>query len=417
MLTVLADDITGAAEIAGIATSKGLRALLAVIAENDSASRPMRFPQEGTDVCVIATDIRSEGTHLLSSEQQGIPLPPPYAKGQGDNGAEQRFFLKTDSVLRGHIVKTIALLMRRYGYDSALLIAQNPSKGRTINNGTYFIDGKPLAETAFSYDPEFPALSSEATEILHRNANWEAYDGGTPLPEVVSLKTDGKIFDDGKIYVADASCSEDILRQYAKANGSTLLAGGADFFGCVMENIRNETPLAATDSVPQCPIACDGKKTLIVRGSTQSKPIQDSPILKAADTAMADIPDDVFEGAPADTFIHTATEEYMNHDVFIMSVGDHAVKGQEYAVRLKNVMADAAASFVKAQLPATVIIEGGATAFCILSRLHWLSFNVTAEYAPGVVEMQCLAQTPSGETGKVNVILKPGSYPWGKLFA
>ncbi len=413
MLNVLADDITGAAEIAGIAVARGLKVSLTVWTGDSPLPYACTPIDKDTDVCVTATDIRSEGTLRLTSTKYRCPSSDT---NNVTTGNAPSFFLKTDSALRGHIIKQAAFLMQRHGHTNTLLMAQNPSKGRTIRNGIYSIDGKPLTETPFSYDPEFPALSAKATQILLNNIREEDGENLPPLPLMVSLSIENSMFPDGKIYVADASCREDMLRQYAKAGSCTLLAGAADFFGCILDNIHGKTNALDTHNKKPLPLCTDGRKTLIVRGSTQSKPILGMPFLKTADTATVDIPDDVFEGSAADTFIEHATQEYIRHSVFVLSVGKHEVKGQEYAIRLKEVMALAVEQFMAAEPASTLIIEGGATAFCILKRLGLHTFSVMAEYAPGVVGMKCNVLTPCGKKNETSIILKPGSYPWGELF-
>ena len=47
-----------------------------------------------------------------------------------------------------------------------MLIPANPSRGRCIANGRYFIHGTLLSETEFARDPEFPARSSDVLALL-----------------------------------------------------------------------------------------------------------------------------------------------------------------------------------------------------------------------------------------------------------
>ena len=54
-----------------------------------------------------------------------------------------------------------------------------------------------------------------------------------------------------------------------------------------------------------------------------------------------------------------------------------------------------------------IIIEGGATAFAVIQALGWNTFGIKSEYAPGIVGMT---------HGETEIILKPGSYPWGENF-
>jgi uncharacterized protein YgbK (DUF1537 family) len=71
-------------------------------------------------------------------------------------------------------------------------------------------------------------------------------------------------------------------------------------------------------------------------------------------------------------------------------------------------MAHKAKELVAAHCPEHLIIEGGATAWATLQVLGWTEFTITAQIAPGVVQMRA--------TNGTLVTLKPGSYPWGGLF-
>ena len=404
MLTVLADDITGAAEIAGIAHKNGLNTALLIY--NGSAVLPF---DNDTDVAVLATDIRSMQPHDAAQLISSLP-------------ACSHLYVKTDSVLRGHIALVLSGIMQRQNYTNALLIAQNPSKGRTISNGLYFINGKPLAETSFSYDPEFPARSSVAADVVRENSK-TMEEQCVPSPiGIVSLPLESNI-KEGEICIADASSREDIILQFAKATGTTLLAGGADFFGCVIEAMfsekvgvkdgktLNDKP-DTTESLFNINNSLHANgKTLVVCGSTQSKSILSTPYFKLRNTIEQSIPDDVFEGVEPDSFIQSAIAPFASSDAFILRIGNHEVKGKEYAQRLKSVMAETVATLLTNNPVSTLIIEGGATAFSVLSRLNWSSFAVTQEYAPGVVGID---YNTNGHT--THVILKPGSYPWGALF-
>ena len=53
-----------------------------------------------------------------------------------------------------------------------------------------------------------------------------------------------------------------------------------------------------------------------------------------------------------------------------------------------------------------LFIEGGATAEAVLGALQYETFDVLAEYAPGVVQMRAVGQKEH------YITIKPGSYPW-----
>lgn len=384
MIIVLADDITGAAEIAGIAITEGKRTVLAMGKLPESIS--------GIDVIVIATDIRSGDK--TNAKMETLRLCQGIKDLSANYNKDIILFKKTDSVLRGHISTELSVIMEQLNYNCSLLIAQNPSKGRIIKDGIYLIDGKPLNETPFHHDPEFPAWFSSAVELIGKDCSVSL-----PVGQVMPHSTKKQIF------VADAANQEEMCRQAEKSGRGVLLAGGADFFKTILS--ATEEKGIETNGNTNPAINKSARKILVVSGSTQGKKITDTPFMLNKNTVEVSIPDDVFEGANPNGWINGLTATNTKHDVLIMRVGNHEVKGAEYARRIRAVMAKAANSLVKDCIPDYLIIEGGATAFSVLAEIGWTSFIVTKEYAPGVVGMK---------HDNTEIILKPGSYSWGDLF-
>ena len=271
MLLVIADDITGAAEIAGIASQYGLDTIMTTHHE---------LPNGNHDVIVFATDTRS------SNEKDACNVVTEIANNiKGKDHIT--FFKKTDSVLRGHILPETIALMSVLQLKKTLLLPQNPSKHRIINNGIYFINGVMLDKTAFNYDPEYPAKTAYVTEIVGANA--------------VSLGIEDSI-SDNTIYIADASSIEDIDTQLSKADTETLVAGGADVFTALLKKVFPSITLPCQDiHVPY------SESTIIVCGSTQSKSLTNEQYIKNIKAKEELMPDNVFEGEDATQWIKPTT--------------------------------------------------------------------------------------------------------------
>ena len=205
MITVIADDITGAAEIAGIAKSAGLDTLLIMSVDGvcsgseDGVSVGSKISNCGkADVVVIATDTRqmSEADAVKEIEALAKNIP-----------SGSFVFKKTDSVLRGHIKAECQAILENTDYDQVLLVPQNPSKGRVVRDGLYYINDVLLNETQFANDPEFPAKTADVRAF------------GVP----------------------DAESVEQIAEIVMAAKPRTLFAGGADLFKMSLENTKHLT--------------------------------------------------------------------------------------------------------------------------------------------------------------------------------
>lgn len=343
-MIVIADDITGAAEIAGIAFSKGHQVSL-VCGEGVATNQ----------ITVIATDTRSmtEAEAIAETKQLSLLI----------SHHSSLIYKKTDSALRGHVVAELEALMQATGYKRAVYLPANPSKGRIVRNGIYYIGETPIAATAFSYDPEFPAKTSALRERFP-----DAEEKGIIMP--------------------DAESEEDIRRIITEYNdGHTLFAGAADLFSAF---------LTSKPTTYHPPINTNNK--LILCGSTQSKPLE-------LGIPIAPMPKEIYDGS--DDLSLWDTSVYDNERGLILTIPYTHRTGKEVAVHLRNIMAKMTQQLIKRHHPKQLIVEGGATAWAALQAIGWSQFVIICQIAPGVVQMRAANGTL--------VILKPGSYPWGKL--
>ncbi len=277
-MLIIADDITGAAEIAGIAWRKGLKVRLMVYQPNMPTTPLSSWRGAGGEALILATDTRSGteeeavktieelATCLYSGVQEcrseGVQTLPSSTSNSSTrqlvnlstdasnlstcqlvNSSTDIIFKKNDSVLRGHVAAELQALMRVTGKQKALLIPQNPSKGRIVKDGIYYINGTPLNQTSFAYDPEFPAKTAEAKKLLKRSAgvqecrssdnSWTS-NLSSPSSHLSSISSPKG--EDGRgLLLPDATTLEEIREHVAKADNDTLFAGGADMFEAVVD--------------------------------------------------------------------------------------------------------------------------------------------------------------------------------------
>lgn len=372
MLAVIADDITGAAEIAGIGLRMGMRVAMVT---GSNAVVPL------CDLLVYATDTRS------LSEQEAVEITCSVAREIASAGYTT-IFKKTDSVLRGHVSAELNALMETVRKPRALYLPANPSKDRIIRDGIYYVGGEPIDRTVFARDPEFPANTSLVQERIP--AIKAVVNSGDPLPE-------------SGIVIGNMENRKQIEEYVSKVDGSTVLAGGADLFSVYL------CALGYTEREDFSFEGVDDRRVLVVLGSTAGQSLSEQPYFQRHDVCSCAMPEEVFLGkVTAENWIESLKTDYNQTGSVILSIGHPSHGGKDFAVRLRGIMAEAVAGLVEKYLPEELVIEGGATAFAVLDRLGWNSFRIIGESAPGVVRM-ALVSDPS-----VRITLKPGSYPWGE---
>lgn len=371
MIIVISDDITGAAELGGIALRYGLSIIITTNVTNV-------LPQ--ADILIIATDTRS------CSEPDSVSIIKQIMYKLKEYTVT--IYKKTDSVLRGHVVPEINTIIFESNYNNALLLPQNPSKGRIIKNGIYYINGIELSRTEFKNDPEYPIYSSSVDTLLNKSAK--------------ILDINNTVLHGNNIYIADAKNEEEIMLQLSKAHKKTLLAGGADFFNCIIKKEFKIYP--HKKNAVKMP---DVTRCIIVCGSTQSNSLINEPYIKRHNGYEAIMPDEVFNGYELDKWILRLKYLYKQHKTMILSVGKRENKGKIYAMHIKHAMAEATKALVDEYRPDILVIEGGATAYSIIQNLKWYNLKFKTEYSPGIVSMLYY---------ETEVILKPGSYSWNNIF-
>jgi len=200
MIRVFADDLTGAAELAGICKEHALDTLLTLVP----------IAANHAEAIVYCTDSRSMDLAAALNITEQCLEPISIAK-------EEIVYKKTDSVLRGHVVEELLLQMKHLGYERVLFIPENPSMGRIIRKGQYFVNGKLLSDTAFAHDPEFPRKTAGVVEMLAgHGAAIHVLQCGDALPAT-------------GIIVGEASCKEDLEEWASRIDHGMMLAGGGDF--------------------------------------------------------------------------------------------------------------------------------------------------------------------------------------------
>ena len=369
MIVVIADDITGAAELGGIALRFGLKVLLSNEASSSSK----------VDVLILYTNTRS-----LKKDEAVSVMEELTNKAKALNPS--LVYKKTDSVLRGYVLAEMEAQMKVLGLQKALLVPANPLLGRTIKHGQYFLNGQPIHETGFSTDPEFPIHSSRIEDMLGAtNSSIHVLSKNLELPLGVS--------------VGEAVTMKDVEAWTVYQNDPVLLAGAASFFFALL---KTKYPLVkkTTDIKLATPI-------LLVSGTTYKKNVDRRTELQYMVSYM---PSKMFskttiDKKDLDKWADQTLGILSSYGGAIIAIGEHGeIKTNAKLLREKlgsvvNLVLD------QAEIR-ELLVEGGSTAFSIIQKLGFSSFIPTEELQQGVVRMKVEGND------NLHLTIKPGSYDW-----
>jgi hypothetical protein len=433
MIGVIADDLTGAAELGGLATRLGMRA--AVFLGGALEGQPGASLERESEVVCIDTDSRS-----CSSKEAGVRAAAA-ALWLKEAGATW-IYKKVDSVLRGQVIPELEAILHQLGYKLAILAPANPSLGRIIRNGNYFVGEKPVHQTEFARDPAYPRTTSNVLGLLGPSkfsVCCRGPEAGLPAAGIV---------------VAEAETSAEVASWAERCGAGVLPAGGAEFFGELVKSaecrVQSEEVPSSKFQSPKKLQASTGinaekgfelQKELFVCGSTsesarefvrtqnaerrmqnaergEEKKTQNAECrMQNAErgvpsAAVFSLPAEIANGAQfEDSKVNSIAEEvvraFREHRRVILQVGLPPVREAVLAARLALELVRVAEAVLRLVRPARVFAEGGATAVELARRMGWESLSVVRELAPGVVGLAAKGRGVSTE-----LIIKPGSYRW-----
>lgn len=348
MIAVIADDFTGAAELAGISLRYGL----SVSVHLDNAI------DANADVVIISTDSRSMQKAAAiyctaDAVETVLKFEPSFV------------YKKIDSVLRGYVIDEVKVQLELSGKSKAFICPANPSLQRTISNGEYFINGKKITETGFINDPEFPISSASITAMVNdETVQVLNHDDWLPVEGIV---------------IGESENNEDVAAWAAAMDETWMLVGAGDFYTALLERNYQAKP--------------------------QQKFQLQSPHLYVCGTAFKERKEFIKKISCCSYLPDVITEEWLEQTGDIVKQQSKAIiaidESNEPALTLRSTMAKAVATIIAKENVKEIFIEGGSTAAAVLEELNIKKLIPINELSRGVVRMKA---------GDLFITVKPGSY-------
>lgn len=386
LLGCIADDITGATDLALTLKRSGLRTIQVMGVPSDPA------PLTAFDAVVVALKSRTNPVDeavAWSLESADILLAA---------GARQLFFKYCstfDSTDRGNIGPVAEALIEKLGGDVAFVCPAFPTNKRTIYKGHLFVGDELLSSSPMKNHPLTPMHDSNLVAVMQRQTklavgliDYATVDSGPAAIDdaVAAAKANGKRF-----LVIDAISDRHLMSIGAAAKSMKLLTGGSGVGIGLADNFVSDGLL--TKASADAPMRAGPGRAAILSGSCSA-----ATRGQIAAARQAGIPAkrlDAIEMAagkssPAD-FIAFAKQQPADQPVLIYSSEDpeiidavQAELGRERAGALvEEAMAEIARGLDESGFT-KLIVAGGETSGAVVAALGVKAIEIGPEIDPGV---------------------------------
>jgi uncharacterized protein YgbK (DUF1537 family) len=365
-VVIVADDLTGALDVAGPFANRGHPTWVAVDHRQVEAAQ---FAAAQV-LSVNATSRHLPAALAASLVQETIArLCPPQT---------EILIKKIDSTLRGNVAAETLAAMQASGRPNAIVIPAFPAQGRTVADGIVHVQGVPLPQTPFARD----ALSPPPSEPLDR-----VMRAAAPQAVVQTVSAAGPFELSSRaqqpcIYVVDSATDAD-LRRTVETLGERLrqcvLVGSAGIAGAVAQVRLRDRP---HPPLPQV----DGDVLAVVGSRAEQSALQVELLAQQPEVAVFLAPN----GQLPDAAILSD-----RRPVAVLRAVAAADGALADAANVACCLAEAALRVLQSRRVEALIATGGDTAIAILHCLGVAALQVMGDLLPGVpyARLQVLGRT------------------------
>ena len=377
-LTIVADDLTGAADSAARAVRAGLRAAVFM----DAGYGPAELDTP-LDVAAITTDSRH-----LTPENAGLRVAAAIAAA----GPSASWYKKIDSTLRGNVgAELVAMLSAISDAELAAVVCPAfPAQGRGLADG-FLVHGG-----AATRPPHVPRLLEAQASLAVAAVGLATVRGG---PGTLAAALHRARRGGARLLVVDALSDEDLAVVVAAGQqAGMLLCGSAGMVGPLAERLQRGQagPAPEPVSLPSGPI-------LMVVGSGSAMAHQQIRHMQGVDGVGLRRFDGSWIGVD---LIGAAARPAGDWLIHLAPPGpDTPLEGPVARANAAN-LADLAHGVTQRLQPAALIVVGGDTAHFVLRGLGIRRLDMVEELLPGIP----LALAVDREGARRAVVLKPGSF-------
>ena len=385
-LGCIADDLTGASDLALMLAREGLRTIQTIGVPHED------LDLSAADAVVVALKSRT------IPPQQAIDQSLAAAAALRKAGASHLFFKYCstfDSTDEGNIGPVTEALLAFTGSDFTLACPAFPANGRTIYKGHLFVNGVPLHESSMKDHPLTPMRDSNLVRVLQRQTELSVglvpYEDVEAGPDALRSAFARERAARHRVVIVDA-VSDTHLRSIGMAAADfPLITGGSGVAMGLPAAYRQGDASAAAPRGASFD-APDGRP-IILAGSCSSA--TQGQVKVAIDSGIPALRLDPMQLASKDVTAQTALDwlasQQTNGPVLIYSTSTpddvQAVQGKLGRMNAGEIVEKTLADIARA-LPALgftrIIVAGGETSGAVVNALDVQALTIGPEIDPGV---------------------------------
>lgn len=411
VLGVVADDFTGATDVASMLVRSGMRTMQVV-------GVPEGPPPAGADAVVVA--LKSRTTPVDDAVRESLAALQ-WLRGAGARQFYFKYCSTFDSTPRGNIGPVAEAMMAALGTDFTIACPAFPENGRTIFRGHLFVGDQLLSDSGMRNHPLTPMTDADLVRVLQPQCEgrvgllrYDAVRAGVPAARarIAALRAEGV-----RIAVADAIDNDD-LRVLAEAcadlpllTAGSGLALGLPALYAAQGWLRLDEHAASLETV--------GGAAAVLSGSCSTATNAQVAAWEAAGRPMRRIdPRALARGEPVvDEVLQWARAAVAQGAVLISATAApevlRAVQAELGAARAGELVEQALARLARGLVDAGVrrlVVAGGETSGAVVQGLGVRALRIGPAICPGVPWTRAEGRT-------LKLALKSGNFGAPTFFA
>lgn len=413
-LGCIADDYTGASDLANTLTRAGLCTVQTIGVPADD----LKLPE--VDAVVVSLKSRSIEAGLAVSRSRAAET---WLRGRGASHVLFKICSTFDSTDAGNIGPVMDALRADCGESIVLVTPAFPETGRTVYQGNLFVGAVPLNESPLKDHPLNPMHDSNLVRVLARQSKTQiglvdlaTLSRGTEAVRARLVELSGKGVG---ATIIDAVFDRD-LETIGLVAAEHRLSVGASGIGLGLARALVSTGKVKSAGAGSEPGAAVGGQVGCLAGSCSQATLQQIANAERVMPVLRLDPDRILTGAnETQRALDWAKERLAQGPVLIASSATpadvaalQARHGRDAAGHaIEQTMADIAESLVKSGVR-RLVVAGGETSGAVVDRLKIPGFLVGVEIAAGVPVLRAV-----GVEGDMLLALKSGNFGGPEFFS